>query len=103
MPQFVACAVVRDDPPQVFIAEDQETLNWVLALRLIARAPGHELDRGFRDALRDALREEQWGEAVELWMQNRPEIDVYPSFELYTERDVELAAQELEFTPLFED
>lgn len=46
MPRSVACAVVRDDPPQVFIAEDQE---------------------------------------------------------LYTERDVELAAQELEFTPLFKD
>lgn len=35
MAQSVACAVVRDDPPQVFIAEDQDTLNWVLALRLI--------------------------------------------------------------------
>jgi len=43
------------------------------------------------------------GDAVEMWMQNRPEVDVYPSFELYTERDVELAAQELEFTPLFTD
>ena len=36
-------------------------------------------------------------------MQNSPEVDVYPSFELYTANDVELAAQELEFTPLFED
>jgi hypothetical protein len=99
----VACAVVRDDPPQVFIAEDQETLNWVLALRLIARIPGHELADGLRDRLRQALRDELWGDAVEMWMQNRPEVDVYPSFELYTERDVELAAQELEFTPLFKD
>jgi len=99
----VACAVVRDDPPQVFIAENQETLNWVLALRLIARIPGHELARGLRDQLRQALRDELWGNAVEMWMQNRPEVDVYPSFEFYTERDVELAAQELEFTPLFED
>ncbi len=103
MARSVACAVVRDDPPQVFIAEDQTTLNWVLALRLIARIPGHELEAGLRDRLRAALREEQWGEAVELWMHNRPEVDVYPSFELYTDRDVELAAQELEFTPLFED
>jgi hypothetical protein len=99
----VACAVVRDDPPQVFIAEDQETLNWVLALRLIARTPAHELDAGLRDHLREALREERWGEAVELWMQTRPEVDVYPSFNLYIQRDVELAAQELEFTPLFQD
>jgi hypothetical protein len=101
--RFVACAVVRDDPPQVFLAENQEALNWVLALRLIARTPGSELSTGLRDRLREALRQELWGEAVELWMRDRPEVDVYPSFELYTEQDVELAAQELEFTPLFED
>jgi hypothetical protein len=99
----VACAVVRDDPPQVFIAEDQETLNWVLALNLIARTRGSDLNDDFRATLRQALREEQWGEAVELWMRDRPEVDVYPAFELHTAQDVELAAHELEFTPLFQD
>jgi hypothetical protein len=103
MPRFVACAVVRDNPPQVFIADDQETLNWVLALRLIAVTPGRELPEHLREGLRDALREERWGDAVELWMHNRPEVDVYSSNELYTDSDVELAAQELEFTPLFRD
>jgi hypothetical protein len=103
MPKIVACAVVRDDPPTVFIAEDQDALNWVLALKLIARTPGRELPGGLRDQLRAALREEQWGVAVELWMRNRPEVDVYSSFELYTERDVEMASLELPFTPLFED
>ena len=44
-----------------------------------------------------------WGDAVEMWMQNRPDVDVHPSFELYTALDVELAAQELEFTPLVKD
>jgi hypothetical protein len=101
MARSIACAVVRDDPPMVFVADDQETLNWVLALRLIARTPGREIPDGLRDRLRRALREEQWGEAVQLWMQNRPEVDVYPSFDLYTSGDVELAAQELDFTPLF--
>ena len=90
MPRFVACAVVRDNPPQVFIADDQETLNWVLALRLIAVTPGRELSDGLRDLLRAALREERWGDAVELWMRNRPEVDVYSSYELYTGGDVEL-------------
>lgn len=103
MPRFVACAVVRDDPPQVFIAEDQEALNWVLALHLIAQTPGHELAVDLRARLRQALRDEQWGTAVETWMRNRPEVDVYPSFELYSEHDVEMAAHELEFTPLFQD
>ncbi len=103
MPRLVACAVVRDEPPQVFVAEDQETLNWVLALRLIARTPGRELPDDLRDSLRLALRDERWGDAVELWMEDRPEVDVYPGFELYTRQDVELAAQELEFSPLFRD
>ena len=103
MPRSVACAVVRDDPPQVFIAEDQDALNWVLALQLIARTPGHELPEGLRDRLRQALLDEQWGDAVELWMTSRPAVDVYPSYDLYMRRDVELAAQELQFTPLFAD
>lgn len=103
MPRLVAYAVVRDDPPQVFVAEDQDTLNWVLALHLIARTPGRELPERLRDQLRQALRDEQWGEAVELWMQDTAEVDVYPSSDLYTAQDVELAALELDFTPLFED
>jgi hypothetical protein len=102
MPRVVACAVVRDDPPQVFLAEDESALNWVLALQLIARTPGSELPEGLRDELRDALRTEQWGTAVELWLRNRPEVDVYPSFELYGSEDLQLASLELEFTPLFE-
>ena len=103
MPKIVACAVVRDDPPQVFLAEDQEALNWVLALQLIARTPGRDLPEDLRRQLRTALREERWGDAVTLWMRDQAEVDVYPSFELYALRDVELASMELEFTPLFED
>lgn len=57
MPRSVAVAVVGDDAPEVFVAEDQDTLNWA-------------------------------------------GVDVYPSFELYTERDGEMAARGLEFTPL---
>jgi hypothetical protein len=104
VPGSIACAVVRDDPPEVFVAEDLETLNWVLALKLIAITPGSEISAGLRDRLRDSLREERWGEAVEIWMEIRPgEIDVYPSFDFFTDRDVHLAAEELQFTPLFRD
>lgn len=103
MPRSIACAVVRDDPPQVFIADDEETLNWVLALKLISRTPGGELPKGLRDSLRKALREERWGDAVVLWMHDRPEVDVYSSFDLYSAKDVELGPQELEFSPLFRD
>jgi hypothetical protein len=104
MPKVVACAIVHDDPPEVFVADDIETLNWVLALKLIASVPGAEVPAGLRESLRRALRDEQWGEAVQLWMEVRPgHIDVYPSYNLYEAAEVELAAQELQFTPLFRD
>ena len=57
MPSVIACAVVRDDPPTVITAEDLETLNWVLALRLIATTPGRQLPVDLRDELRLALAE----------------------------------------------
>lgn len=104
MPRSVACAVVREDPPQVFVAEDIETLNWVLALKLIARLPGREVPEAVLEPLRAALLDEQWGEAVSLWMRVRPgEVDVYPSHDFHTVDDVALAAQELQFSPLFQD
>jgi hypothetical protein len=74
-----------------------------LAIELIARTPERYPPPGLRDRLRTALREEQWGEAVELWMRDRPEVDVDSSYKLYTRGDVELASMELNFTPLFED
>jgi hypothetical protein len=102
VPRSVACAVIRDDPPQLFIADDLETLNWVLALNLIARTPGSSIESEIRERLRTALLEEQWGEAVELWMHIHPgEVDVYPSYEFYVDADVALGPEELQFTPLF--
>jgi len=88
----------------MFIAEDIETLNWVLALKLIARTPGNEVPDELRAPLRAALVDERWGDAVELWMRVHPgEIDVYPSYDFFTAEDMDLAAEELQFTPLFED
>lgn len=105
MPQIVACAVVRGDPPEVFIAENEEALNWALALHLIAQTPGNTLQTDFRDSLRDALRDERWGDAVILWMERSGSdaVDVYGSHDLYVDRDIELGALELDFTPLFRD
>jgi hypothetical protein len=103
MARIVACAVVRDDPPRVFVAEDEATLNRVLALRVVARTPGGELAPGVRDELRQALTDERWGDAVALWMADHPEVDVYPALDLAQPGDVELADLELGFTPLFRD
>ena len=104
MPQIVSVAVVREDPPSVFIAEDMETLNWVLALRLVARTRPSEISADLRDLLREALLEERWADAVFMWMEEMEiDVDVYASEDMFTGRDVEFAATELQFTPLFRD
>jgi plasmid stability protein len=104
MSRLIACAVVRDDPPQVFVAEDLETLNWVLALQLVAATPGRSLTKTVRNALRAALLDERWGDAVELWILHADvAVDVYASTDLFGPADVELAPAELQFRPLFED
>lgn len=104
MSDRVAIAIVRGPVPEVYIAEDQDTLNWVLALKMIATKPGNQLREGLRDTLREALLEERWGDAVFVWMQaNDLEIDVYSSETRYLASDVEMGAHELQFTPLFQD
>ena len=102
MSKVVACAILHEDPPQVFIAEDEGTLNWVLALELISKTPGKDLPKALSDEIRAALRDEKFVRAVELWMRHRTEVDVYPSVEFFSREDVELGSLELDFTPLFE-
>ena len=101
---LVACAVIREEPPEVYVAEDMDTLNWVLALKVVARTRGSQLSPDVRDNLRSALLEERWGDAVEQWIDHRHvAVDVYPSMELYGHPDVAMAPIEMQFLPLFED
>jgi len=104
MGAVVACAVVRDDPPRVFVAEDIETLNWVLACQLVAATPGRDLPAGERAALRQALREERWGDAVFAFIaRTGTAVDVYESTELHLTADAAMGPLELQLTPLFTD
>jgi plasmid stability protein len=104
MTRIVACAVVRDDPPIVFMADDIETLNWVLATRVVATIDGRDLESGVREILRAALREERWGDAVAAYIDwTDTPIDVYESSEVLAPNDVAMAPLELQFLPLFAD
>ena len=104
MPKIVAVAVVREDPPSVFIADDMDALNWVLAIRLVAQTSAGTLGPASAATLREALREERWADAVYDWMDAMSvEVDIYPSEDMFTSRDVELGPSELQFTPLFRD
>ena len=100
--QLVACAVVHNDPPEVYVAEDIDTLNRVIALRVIARTDPADVPSEARERIRRALLDEQWGEALEIWLDYWPDgIDVYGTHELFLARDVELVGEELQFAPLF--
>jgi hypothetical protein len=99
---LVACAVVRDDPPRVFVAENLATLNWVLACQLVATTPGRDLPPGEREALRTALTEQRWGDAVFAFIARTGlAVDVYESTDLYLAADAEVGPMELQLTPLF--
>lgn len=104
MSDRVAVAIVHDDPPRVFMAEDQDTLHWVLALHLIAATPSERFPRHLVRAFRSALVEERWADAVVAWIDHHDvAVDVYSSETLYLASDVEMGEHELQFTPLFQD
>jgi hypothetical protein len=104
MSTLVACAVVRDDPPRVFVAQDLAALNWVLACQLVAKTPGSRLPEGERHALRLALMEERWGDAVFAYIgRTGIAVDVYESTDFFGPIDVEVGPLELQLTPLFTD
>lgn len=104
MSAVVACAVVRDDPPRVFVAQDIDTLNWVLACHLVAKTPAGELADGEREELRRALREERWGDAVFAFIaRTGTAVDVYESTDMHLAADAAVGPLELQLTPLFVD
>ena len=88
----------------MFVAEDLDTLNWVLACQLVATTPGRDLAAGEREALRQALREERWGDAVFAFIaRTGTAVDVYESTELHGAADAAVGPLELQLTPLFTD
>jgi hypothetical protein len=94
-------AIVHGDPPDLYLANDLETLQWVLALKVVAATSPAGLGNAV-DVIRQALLEEDWEEAVVEWINatGRP-IDVYPGAKVYEASDVAMGAAELQFTTLF--
>ena len=103
----LAYAVVHDEPPEVYAADDVDVLQWVIALEVVARTPASTLPPGIVRSLREALLEERWGEAVELWMRSSGTvIDVYPHGLRVWTADVlqsHIPDVRLQFRPLFTD
>jgi len=103
----LAYAVVRGDPPAVYVADDIDTLHHVLALQVVAATPGGTISATRRERIREALLEERWGDAVVGWIEVTDiAVDVYATgldvwtADRFTEPDE--AGIELRLRPLFE-
>ena len=102
----VAYAVVRFDPPAVYLAEDIDVLQRLLALELVADTDPALLGAEGAGQLREALLDERWGDAVVTWMElSRVAVDVYTFLPVYgsDELPAELIGAQLQFKRLFRD
>jgi hypothetical protein len=103
----LAYAVVRGDPPAIYAADDIDTLNHVLALRVVAATPGGTIPAVQRARLQEAIVEERWGDAVAGWIEATGiPVDVYASgLEVWTAdrfAEPDEAGLELRLRPLFD-
>jgi hypothetical protein len=106
-PGRVAYAVVHDDPPLVFIAEDEYVLSRRVALEVVASMRANDLpSRAIVEQLRACLLEERWADAIATWIEvSGIAIDAYPDEIVWTEAalDAERASLEMRMSPLFRD
>ena len=103
----VAYAVVHNDPPDVYIARDDEALTRLLALEVVARTIPESLrsPEGVEE-LRAALLEERWADAVVSWIEiTGTAIDAYPDEPIWSSEDLssERVLLEMRLGALFRD
>ena len=76
-----------------------------LAVRLVARTEATQIEAADREALRVALEEERWSDALVAWIRHTGiAIDVYTE-RVLTDDDLpaDLLGVQLQFSPLFRD
>ncbi len=102
----VAYAVVRFDPPEVYLAEDVEVLQRLLALDLVADTDPTLLGPEGAETLRAALLEERWSDAVLAWMRlSEVAVDVYTFLHVFSDAELPsgLIGAQMQFRRLFRD
>ena len=102
----VAYAVVRFDPPGVYLAEDIDVLQRLLALELVADTDPALLTPEGAGELRKALLDERWSDAVVTWMElSGVAVDVYTFLPVYGSGELpsELIGAQMQFKRLFRD
>lgn len=106
--QAGAFAIVRQQEPQVFLAEDSTVLDRVLALHIVAQLSSAEVTSSARlEEMRRALLEERWADALAAWIEETGvPVDVYderPRVWTASQLDAEQASMEIRLSPLFVD
>ena len=102
----VAIAVTHGESPQVVLAADETVLNRAVALFVVAATSPSMIDPASVGAIRTALLEERWSDAVLMWMDATGQVlDGYPDEPVWSDKqlDDERASMELRLAPIFND
>jgi hypothetical protein len=98
-----AYAIRRGEPDAPLLADSEDTLNKVIALRWIGE--WEPADHEVAERVRQAILNERWGDAVVAWMDATGEVlDIYPfGLEIHEARDFpdEEFGPRVQTTPLF--
>lgn len=102
-----AIAIVKGDPPHVLLAENAAVMSRLVALRVVAATDPAVFAVDDLAAIRQALLDERWADAVLLWMEAMDTfIDVYEQYvPVWAEADLaeEVAAMEIRMSRIFDD
>lgn len=102
-----AVAIVKGDPPQVLLAENAAVMSRLVALRVVAATDPRAFNPDDLAAVRRALLEERWADAVVSWMEAMDTfIDVYEQYvPVWSEADLDgqFAAIEIRVARIFEN
>lgn len=102
-----AYAIVRSDPPRLFLAEDATVISRLIALKVVAAEDPAGMAPVTLHAMRDALLEERWADAVLLWITaTDTDIDVFPEYvPVWTdaELDEDVTSMEIRMARIFGD
>lgn len=107
MADRVTYAIVKDaDDPRVLLATEDSVMSRLLAMHVVAATPASEIPPAKLGAIRDALLEERWADAVGAWIEIFDTvIDVFADEEVISAEDLdeERAALEIRVSPIFRD
>jgi len=100
-----AYAVVKSDPPLVFLADNATVISRLVALKVVAREDPASFTGSQLDQVRRHLLRERWAEAVMVWMSaTDTHIDVYEEYvPVWTDDDLnaDVASMEIRMARLF--